>query len=233
MTQTKEEKIQKRKEYDRKRYPLIKEQKKEYDKKHHLKHRERYLNTSKQWYLRNKYKIIILKVQAFNILGGCKCSICGDEELSHLTIDHIDETGYIDRKSGFFGVKLLNAIILKEYPKEKLSNLRILCWNCNCERIRQYLDIPYENQNYGQRRRTKIRKEAYEFFGPCKSCGDSNLKHLTLSHINNNGAEEKRKGYSGNHLLQQFKKLGWPQSLKQDYCLECWNCNCSREFSNL
>jgi hypothetical protein len=91
------------------------------------------------------------------------------------------------------------------------------------------LNLPLEKQDKDQKFRIKLQKEAFNFFGPCKTCGDTNLTHLTISHIHDNGAEKrKNREGGGTKLLQKFRNLGWPESLKEDYCLECFSCNCSK-----
>lgn len=171
-----------------------------------------------------------IKIQTFNILGGCKCAICGDEEINHLTIDHIDKTGYLDKKKNLYSERIYNYIIKDKLNKKQLSNLRVLYWNCNCSRKRIYLTLTHKEQSYQQRYNAKLWKEAYEFFGPCKTCGDTELKHLTISHIHNDGAERRRNGEKfGISLIKQFRKQKWPESLKEDFCLECFNCNCRRK----
>jgi hypothetical protein len=97
---------------------------------------------------------------------------------------------------------------------------------------KEYLNLPLMEQSKDQKFRTKLHKEAFSFFGPCKTCGNNNLIYLTISHIHNDGAERRRNGEErgGAKLLQKFRNLGWPESLKEDFCLECFNCNCSRKF---
>lgn len=166
------------------------------------------------------------KIKAFEMIGGCACSICGCTELSKLTIDHIDNSGCVERKSG---LRAIRAITTNKLSKEQLENLRVLCWNHNFARCREYLDLPYKQQTYGQRYATKLWKEAFKFFGPC-SCGESDLKFLTISHIHNDGAKRRKEGEEvGIALLIKFRNRGWPKSLKEDFCLECANCNCSRK----
>ena len=164
---------------------------------------------------------------AFEILGGCQCVTCGDTDITHLTIDHIDNTGYIDKKKGLMTKSLHVAIIKGELTEEHLNNLRVMCFNHNCSRQREYLDLPRSEQTKDQKNASNHWKEAFKFFGPC-SCGESELKFLTISHIHNDGAERRRNGEKTSaRLIRQFRKIGWPESLKDDYCLECYNCNCS------
>jgi hypothetical protein len=172
-----------------------------------------------------------VKINVLNMLGGCKCIICENSNLDQLTVDHLDNTGNLDRK---YRKNIYSSLGNSRYPLDKISNLRVLCFNHNAGRTRSYLDLSYEEQTYSQHQQTKLWKEAFLFFGPCKTCGESDLKFLTISHIHNDGAERRRNGEKKDtHLITQFRKLGWLSSLKQDYCLECWNCNCGRNSSIL
>jgi len=240
-----------KKEYSIKNKISIKESK----RKRYLLNKESVIAGSKEWYRNNKdYRINYLKeyrmkndniikekraekrkrtkIQAMEILGGCKCVICGDKNLSHLTLDHINNDGnlyrYERRFKNISGDKIYNHIVNGSVSEVELKDLRVLCYNHNCAQRREYLDLPRESQTKIQRKRTELWREVFTFFGPCH-CGESELKFLTISHIHNNGAERRRNGEgTGVELIRYFQKLGWTQSLKEDFCLECWNCNCSR-----
>lgn len=233
------EKVSKnKKEYRLEHKSEIKEYQREYDKNYRKINKDLLVEKKKEYYDENKGRIskksknnrIERKIQVFNILGGCKCVICGEEKLEFLTIDHIDGTGYLDRKIGLTGEKLYRAIANNKYPQEKLSNLRVLCYDHNLGRNKSYLNLSLEQQTKDQKVQTKLWKEAYAFFGPCKTCGNSDLTYLTTSHIHNDGAKRRRNGEgSATDLLTQFRKQGWPESIKEDFCFECFNCNCSRK----
>jgi hypothetical protein len=214
----KEEIKNQKKKYYEDNKEIIKERQKEYN----LKNKEQVKGYNKG-YRKN------LKRKVFDTLGGCKCFLCGDNISGHLTVDHIDNTGYIDKRIGLGAGNLYSSIVKGKYPQDKISNLRVLCWNHNLSRRREYLNVPSEDQTAAQRWQTKLWKEAFNFFGPCH-CGISDLKFLTISHIHNDGAERKRNGEprGGLILLIKFRKLGWPESLKEDFCLECFNHNCEK-----
>jgi hypothetical protein len=218
-------------------YPNHKDQKSEYDKIYGKKYRQENKEKCREYRENNKDKIKIrtkawgsnLKKDVLNILGGCKCVVCGDENISHLTVDHKDNTGNLDRKLGIYGGRLYSDIVNFRYPEDKIANLQVLCWNHNLSKRREFIDFSPEDQTTQQRYRTKLFKEALEFFGPCK-CGVTELKFLSISHIHNDGAERRRNGErTGAALLSEFRKFGWQESLKEDFCLECFNCNCSKD----
>lgn len=63
---------------------------------------------------------------------------------------------------------------------------------------------------------------------PC-GCGVTNIKHLTIDHKNNDGAEQRRnRGMHGGHANYRYIiKDGFPDDLQ----VLCFNCNCAKEFS--
>ena len=73
---------------------------------------------------RDTYRKIRLEVIA---LYGGKCVCCGETEPDFLTLDHINNDGFLQRKrypSGSASYK----IVMKERP----TDIQILCYNCNC-----------------------------------------------------------------------------------------------------
>lgn len=210
-------------------------------KKNHLdwrtKNKESQTEYWKEYREKNKEKIskhrkqrsIDVKIYALNVLGGCKCEVCEESALNNLTIDHIDNTGRADKKKGYYGGAMYMAIFKGTYPKDKLSNLRVLCYNHNCSRRREYLDLPLERLNSQQKKAVEFWKEAFNFFGPCEICGETDLKFLTIDHKNGSGTKERLSGGKfGVGLIKEFKKQGWPKSLKESYRFLCYNHNCSR-----
>ncbi len=64
------------------------------------------------------------RTEALEMYGG-KCACCGESESMFLAFDHIDGSGGEQRKS-MTAMKFMTWIL-----KEKRSNIRILCHNCN------------------------------------------------------------------------------------------------------
>ena len=73
--------------------------------------------------LRNKYRNTILDTY------GPICSCCGESNRKFLTIDHVNNDGYLERKK-HSGLSLYPRIIREGFP----DTIRILCWNCNTGR---------------------------------------------------------------------------------------------------
>lgn len=85
---------------------------------------------------------------------------------------------------------------------------------------------PCENEN---ERRRKIRYKIeciIAYGGKCVCCGETIMEFLTIDHIFNDGAEDK-KNYSGSggHVWKYLRDLGYP---KDRYQLMCFNCNCAK-----
>jgi hypothetical protein len=75
----------------------------------------------------NNKKVKKIKIDIINGYGG-SCSCCNIQEPHFLTIDHINNDGYKEKKSGCDSYWKLKR---EGYPKK---NIRLLCWNCNCSR---------------------------------------------------------------------------------------------------
>jgi len=78
-------------------------------------------------------------------------------------------------------------------------------------------------QAYRRRVRAKV---TAAYGGSCACCGESEPLFLTIDHVENNGAEERRRmGSGGPHrLLLRLIRENYPSG----YRVLCWNCNCGR-----
>lgn len=91
----------------------------------------------------------------------------------------------------------------------------------NIEKVRER-----GRQNYHQLRSAMI--DAYG--GKCACCGESEKAFLTLDHIFEDGAEERRRIHGGGRasspkFYRLLRDLGWP---KDRYQLLCYNCNSAK-----
>lgn len=79
----------------------------------------------------------------------------------------------------------------------------------------------------------KLRLETFTHYGgnplkcACKGCNVTELAFLSLDHINNDGAEERRKLKSkgGYHFYAWLRKHNYPEG----YQVLCYNCNIAKE----
>lgn len=179
---------------------------------------------------RRKYAIEYearLRREFYDVLGQ-KCCVCGLTDMSKLTMDHINGNGRADReKNGGFSGIIRNIKKMDDVENYIKENFEVRCYNHNLGRRRGYLDLPPEKQTYGQKDQTKLWKEAFNFFGPCEKCGESDLKFLCIDHRNGGGTKERIGGGKfGVSLIREFRKQGWPESIKETYRFLCYNHNC-------
>lgn len=123
-----------KKEYDKKYCQEHKEKlsknHKEYYQKHKEELKEHYQENKEKMleYKKNKYKQLRLNV--INHYGG-KCSFCGNTNINHLCMDHINNDGAEHRrKIGIGGTLLYRWIKKNNYP----DGFQVLCYNHNAEK---------------------------------------------------------------------------------------------------
>jgi len=174
-----------------------------------------------------------LKTRLFDILGY-ECVMCGESNKKYLTFDHINNDSKIDKK--IYGENYIYGMIQHwnktAWPKdiEIRKKIQVLDYNCNCGvKRREYFNLPKSKITKSQKRQINLWRKAYNFFGPCRICGDKDLIHLCIGHVNHNGAEMRRNGETDStKLLAKWKEAKWPEELKERYSLECFNDNCNR-----
>lgn len=72
-----------------------------------------------------------IKRAALKCIGGCRCALCFESELSKLNVDHVYGDGVKLRKAGRHGkgVKFYNQILQMTLTERR--RLRVLCIHCN------------------------------------------------------------------------------------------------------
>lgn len=93
-------------------------------------------NNKRKIYLKNQ--ALNIKDQVINAYGG-KCTNCNEAEIYFLSLDHINNDGYKDRKN-YSGIGFYRKLIKNQFNQK---NLQVLCFNCNCSKS-LYSDIPKE-----------------------------------------------------------------------------------------
>lgn len=167
--------------------------------------------------LQSKIDRLKIKVEVIFALGG-KCVDCGITDIDLLTIDHINNNGGKHRAE--IKTSICNWLKKNNYP----SGFQILCFNCNCTKHF------YTNVNSSKKNKNLIYKEkVLNHYGQiCVGCGESDIKKLTLDHINNDGNKHRREigGQSaGINMYRWVIKNNYPNGIFQ---VMCWNCNCGK-----
>lgn len=89
---------------------------------------------------------------------------------------------------------------------------RIYCAACNATR------------NHDRRKYKQQVIDAYG--GKCACCGEATFEFLSLDHISNDGAAQRRTSGSGGRFYLKVIRDGFPRDLQ----LLCFNCNCAKGF---
>lgn len=85
-----------------------------------------------------------------------------------------------------------------------------------------------EQRVYKAQYRWRIRLEAIAAYGGvCRCCGESAPQFLTIDHIDNDGAAERKgdRTRTGTKFYLDLRRRGWP---RDKYQLLCFNCNCAK-----
>lgn len=84
-------------------------------------------------------------------------------------------------------------------------------------------------------RKKVVKKEVFAHYGGrCVFCMESDLRHLTIDHIDGNGAEHRREmqpggRFCGDTIYSWLKRNDWPTG----YQILCWNCNTAKYHYNI
>ncbi len=76
----------------------------------------------------NKLRLRVLRLLVISFYGG-ECECCGEREVRFLSFDHKDNSGAEHRRN-----KMTYWSYHKWLLAERRSNMRLLCYNCNCSR---------------------------------------------------------------------------------------------------
>ena len=69
----------------------------------------------------------------------------------------------------------------------------------------------------------KCRVETIKAYGgKCKCCGETEIKFLSIDHVNNNGKEDRKLHGGGTKFYFYLRRMGYP---KKGYQILCYNCN--------
>lgn len=112
-----------------------------------------------------------------------------------------------------------------------VKSAQYVCKNCRKTRDKQrYIDrkelIREQQRGYDLSCKQKV-IEAYG--GKCACCSESTIEFLTIDHINNDGAEDRKANGNklGGKLYRWLIKNNFPQGM---YQILCYNCNCAKGF---
>jgi hypothetical protein len=128
-----------------------------------------------------------------------------------------------------------------EYHLQKRTNFRKHCREkgiCpQCGELKSNPKNTYcdEHQSHWKIRKhaegLRIKKEVINYYNElsqCVCCGESNLVFLTIDHMDNNGAEHRKKI---NRFGEGFYRWLISNNFPNGYQVLCFNCNCGRKIN--
>lgn len=129
----------------------------------------------------------------------------------------------------FVSLKKRGSCICKKCNNDKMQQWRRLHREqANELALKHYRKNPKKHHLAVNKSRVKVRLDMIiAYGGKCVNCGITDFDVIDLDHINNNGAEHRRKNLYGYNLYRYLKKLNFP---KDEYQLLCRNCNWKKEL---
>lgn len=135
----------KRKEYSRVWRGKTKDKQKGWHKDWMAKNGEGFREYQKEWYKSKAEYLRELRLKNKELVYshyGNKCNCCKETEKKFLTIDHVNNDGYKDKKDrGGSSDSLYRKIIKENFP----DIYQILCYNCNCGKARNNGICPHND----------------------------------------------------------------------------------------
>lgn len=169
----------------------------------------------------NKRQIYKLEIKLKCIkLYGSICEFCKTDQVKILTIHHVNNNGNVERKilKCHGGTSFYSKILKSNQPR---NDLKLLCFNCN---IRMMPKIETRASRWQQ----KQKKKAIETYGnTCAKCNESDIRCLTIDHVENNGNKDRKALGSGINFYRALNKLTIKRT---DLQVLCFNCNESKIF---
>lgn len=136
--------------------------------------------------------------------------------------------------------KCKEAKTLSDFYVRKSGKVLAECKECTRRRTRSRYEAKYEeirskdNASLVEMRK-RVRDAAFAAYGgyKCVCCGETEPSFLTLDHINNDGAEFRRKiagkrTAAGYHTYIWLAKNGYPEGIQ----VLCMNCNHGKRMNN-
>lgn len=116
---------------------------KKWQKEYNIKNKDWLWPYYKKW--RWDLKIDVLTHYSKGI-PKCMCKGCNVKEIKFLTLDHVNNDGYLDKKHGM-GTSYYLWLRRNKYPKT--VKLQVLCFNCNCAKG-SFGKCPHEDMRDGR-----------------------------------------------------------------------------------
>lgn len=149
--------------------------------------------------------------------GDC-CKQCGENQYEFLTIDHVHGGGNKHRK------EVCSSSLIDHLYNNKVNpdDYQVLCYNCNCSK-----NYTGKDKHYAKDKASAIKR----YGGWCQECKEDRIEKLTIDHIGDDGAEQRKllNCGTGAKFYRYLKRNDYPELGLQ---VLCYNCNCARFISS-
>lgn len=173
-----------------------------------------------------KAMAIALKTKAIGHYSrGCyACKNCGEKRLLFLTVDHISGGGNKHRQN--VGNRFCRWLCRNDFPE----GYQILCWNCN---HKKHIDS-IRGISTSAKSRKQLKQMVIEHYGGiCCCCKNNDIDLLTIDHINNDGATQRRLILAGKQATSEpFYRWLRNNNFPTGHQVLCVNCNSGRAINN-
>jgi hypothetical protein len=110
------------------------------------------------------------------------------------------------------------------------SNYNKKQWIKNKTKLSKYRR-GWDRRDYNYARNRKIKEKVFKYYGDkCICCEENNIEMLTIDHINNNGADHRKKTgcRTGSNFYAWLVKNNYPEGFQT----LCFNCNISKYIND-
>ena len=171
---------------------------------------------------------------------GGKCTCCGEYRIEFLTLEHLNRDGKEHKLALTGKTKCGSSILYKDVINRNFPpEYTILCFCCNHSQSKgtpcpHKLQGQVLNLNYYSQYSNKLKKKFVDGYGgKCTCCGESELRFLTIEHINHDGKQHRiaingSKDKGGKNIYRDVIRQGFPNI----YTVLCINCNFAKKHKN-
>jgi hypothetical protein len=160
---------------------------------------------------------IDLKMEVLSRYSGGipHCCNCNEDEIRFLGLDHVFNDGNIFRQSHSSGQAIYHWAKRSYFP----PNLQVLCHNCNWRKRPLNKSVSYR-YTFVRKARLEVLTHYANGILKCAECPESDLRVLTIDHINGGGAAYTRQ-LGTQTVYAYLKNQGFPPG----YQVLCQNHN--------
>jgi hypothetical protein len=168
-----------------------------------------------------------LKLEVISYYGG-RCAVCGEATLAFLTIDHINNDGAEERREdGFCGNRFYRKLKKEDFP----IGFQVLCFNHNFQKQLELNKLSWLNTEKAVKLREwhcNLKLEVISHYGGiCQCCGESDIRVLTIDHIEGGGKKHRKEVGVGNFYSSLIKN-----NFPPGFQVLCFNCNSGRSVNH-